>query len=210
MKIAHISDTHGHLAPIMGSPDVIVHSGDFLPNQTFGMEVIERAFQPKWLEFNETRLKEWIDGRPFLISHGNHDFINSVPYLQAMGIEAYDLDDVRLEFDGLIFHGFPWVPEFGPWNRGCNKRELQARTDALDLEGVDILVTHSPPYGILDRNARGERCGGKPMREKLQMGAHVPSYVMSGHIHESAGVQGWSRGVIISNAACVQNDFLIK
>ncbi len=179
-----------------------MHSGDFLPNRTFGQWVIESAYQPAWIEKNAEQIKRWIADRPFLITHGNHDFINSVPYLKAIGVDAHCLDDVRYVHDGLVFHGFPYVPAFtGHWNYETSNTELTARTEAIDLMGVNILVCHSPIYGVLDRNGVGERCGSKPMKKFLRNNRHVPDYYLCGHIHESNGVQAWSRGIRVYNSA---------
>lgn len=205
MRIVHCSDTHGWLRPLPVDAAVVVHSGDFLPNRTFGIWSIETAYQPRWIEDNKEQIKTWLNDKPFLITHGNHDFINSVPHLRAIGVDAHCLDDTRYVHDNLVFHGFPHVPAFSAmWNYETSNTELTARTEAIDLEGVNFLVCHSPIFGVLDRNQDGERCGSKPMRKYLQESAHVPEYFLCGHIHESAGRQSWSRGIQVYNAATTQ------
>lgn len=204
MKILHVSDNHGYLGDELLPAHFIVHTGDFCPNRTFGIRSIEETYQPYWIETRAAELRAWIGDRPILVVHGNHDFVDTVPHLRRAGIEAYNLDDKRVDLFGLIFHGFPWVPWFGDWNNMIGNTELTLRTNALDLEGVDVLAMHSPIYGVLDRNQDGERCGSKPMREYLQNATHVPRYVLHGHIHESHGLQSWSRGMIVSNAATTQ------
>ena len=50
---------------------------------------------------------------------------------------------------------------------------------------MDVLVTHGPPYGILDRTARGQRVGCEellPVVERLRPRLHL-----FGHIHEAYG-----------------------
>lgn len=203
MKIVHVSDTHGYMPKLLEG-DVVVHSGDFCPNRSFGIRSIEDTYQPYWIESKGPQLRAWIGERPLLIVHGNHDFINTVSLLRAQGIEAYDLDDKRLDHGGLVFHGFPWVPSFGPWNRGISEKEISLRLLQVDMEGVDIFVSHCPMYGVLDRNAEGERCGSRSLRSHFQESPHVPKYLLHGHIHEAAGILGWSRGMIVSNAATTQ------
>ncbi len=205
-RIVHVSDTHGYLSPLPPDAQVVVHSGDFLPNKTFGVWSIERAFQPTWIEQNAEQIKRWVRDRPFLITHGNHDYIDSVPFLRAIGVDAHCLDDVRYVHDGIVFHGFPHVPFYtGQWNYETSNRELEARTQAIDLEGVNVLVSHSPFYGVLDMNRKGIRCGSKPMRHRMQHSSHVPEYFLCGHIHESNGRQAWSRGIQVYNSATVQH-----
>ncbi len=206
MRLCHVSDTHGWFRPVPTDADIIVHSGDFLPNRTFGIWSIESAYQPKWIEDNAEKLKEWVRDRPLLITHGNHDFINIVPHLQTIGIDAHQLDDRRYVHSGIVFYGFPHVPAFSAqWNYETSHTELTARTEAIDLEGVNFLVAHSPFFGVLDRNQKGERCGSKPMRKFLQENRHVPEYYLCGHIHESNGVQHWSRGIKVYNSATTQH-----
>lgn len=200
MKIVHTSDTHGYLWPVLPEGDAVIHSGDFCPNRTNGIWAVETTFQPAWIQANGPQIKDWIGERPFGIVHGNHDFIDTVPYLKAAGIDAYNLDDKKVEILGVGFQGFPWVPEFGPWNRGLDPVTLYDAVFAMDLD-CDVLVCHAPIYGVLDRNRSGERCGNKPLRKLLQDAVRVPDYVLCGHIHESNGYQAWSRGISVSNAA---------
>jgi Icc-related predicted phosphoesterase len=208
MKIVHVSDTHGHLTAIPDDADIICSSGDFMPNRTFGNWPIESAYQPMWLRDNENQIKAWLQDRPFLITHGNHDFVNCVPVLREMGINAIQLDDRRVVCQDVVFYGFPHVPYFtGCWNYETSPSELEARTQAIDIEGVDILVAHSPIYGVLDRNGSGQRCGSRPMRKFLSETKTPPKYYLSGHIHESAGKLGWSNGIQVYNSACTQQVF---
>ncbi len=201
MKICHISDNHGYLGDIIPECDLIVHTGDFLPNRSFGYQVIEETFQPAWIEQNASRLRAWAGGRKIFMVSGNHDFVNSAEHLQKAGIDAVCIDDSRYEHKGVVFHGFPWMNQFGDWNFMIDQFELTDRTRSIDLRDVDVLAMHAPIYGILDRNRHGDRCGSKPMRKYLQDSLHVPNYVLHGHIHESHGLQAWSRGIMVSNAA---------
>lgn len=65
-------------------------------------------------------------------------------------------------------------------------------------ERVDILVTHGPPYGILDRNA-----GCKELRNYVM--AAQPRFHFFGHIHEEAGKTHRVGGSSFINA-CVFKD----
>lgn len=208
MKIAHVSDTHGLLEPIRGDAEVIVHSGDFLPNRTRGLRVSEETTQPAWVAYNEARIRKWVDHRTFVLCRGNHDYVDPIPMMREMGIDAYGIDDRMLHLDGISFYGFPWVPYFsGEWNHEVSPRELTARLDAAEplIAACDILVAHCPIYGVLDMTQEGERAGSKPMRKLLQRAERVPNLYLCGHIHEQGGaLQRWSRDIDVSNAACSQ------
>jgi Icc-related predicted phosphoesterase len=210
VKILHLSDNHGALPELRDrdTVDVIVHSGDLMPNRSFGIREIEETFQRFWLEENGKRLKDWIGDKPFLYCPGNHDFVPAVPYLKDAGVDAYDLMDKLVEFGGLSFYGFPWTPKFYDWNYMCDDRELALRLQpAIELMSqgaIDVMVAHGPIFGVRDRNGEGHRCGSAIMRQAIQGARHPPRAFLHGHIHESAGLQFWSREVLVSNAATTQ------
>jgi len=214
MKILHVSDTHGGMPRLSAHADVVVHSGDFLPNVSFGMPVLEQAFQPRWLEAEGARLRAWIGNRPFLFCPGNHDFVDPVPYLRAAGVDAHSICNTFLDYEGIGFYGFPWVPVCGPygsrpaWNWMASAAERRARlapaVELLNQGAIDVLVTHGPMRGVLDRNDYGERCGSRVLREVLQSARHPPKLLLHGHIHESAGILRWRKHTRVSNAACTQ------
>ena len=53
-------------------------------------------------------------------------------------------------------------------------------------EGVDVLVTHGPPHGMLDVVVDGSHVGCKALGRAVARVA--PQYHVFGHIHESYGV----------------------
>jgi Icc-related predicted phosphoesterase len=179
-----------------------------MPNRSFGIRAIEDAFQPVWLQQNAKKLRDWIGARPFVFCSGNHDYVDPVPYLRDVGVDAYCINDRHLELGGVRFYGFPWTSRFYDWNWMANTAERRMRLEpAVDLMNrgeVDVFVAHGPMFGVLDRNAKGERCGSRVMRETMQTVAVPPRMFLHGHIHESQGVQAWSRGMTVSNAATTQ------
>ena len=79
------------------------------------------------------------------------------------------------------------------------KRTLQDTEKIIEVlgrfGGVDILLTHVPPYGVLDRVDSasippawiGRHAGSKSVLEYIRL--KQPHYVFCGHIHESAGFE---------------------
>lgn len=204
-----MSDTHGHLPiPLADDFDVIVHSGDFLPNRSFGNRVLEEPFQQYWIEENAPRFHPRYWMKPWLVCPGNHDFIDPTPALRHLGIDATFLCNSGRDIDGVRFWGFPWTPTFYDWNWMCDPHEMEHRlspaVDLMNQGGIDVFVSHGPIHGVLDRNRDGERCGCKVLRKTMQDVTTPPKLFLHGHIHESAGVQAWSRGMKISNAALTQ------
>lgn len=208
MKILHMSDTHGRFPIPEGEWDVVVHSGDMLPNRSYGVRSIEQAFQEMWLAENSLKMHPRYWSKPLLVTPGNHDFIDPTPILRQAGVDARLLCNGLLEVDGVNFWGHPWTPPFYDWNWMCGpeemRRHLSGAIELMEQGGIDVFVSHGPLRGVLDRNQDGERCGCRVLRDVLYSVRHPPKLVLHGHIHESAGLQGWSRGVMVSNAACTQ------
>jgi Icc-related predicted phosphoesterase len=53
-------------------------------------------------------------------------------------------------------------------------------------DDVDILITHTPPYGILDISRSGTNAGCEVLRDRLQRLPSCRLHVF-GHIHEAHG-----------------------
>jgi Icc-related predicted phosphoesterase len=207
VKFTHVSDNHGYLPKLIGE-GLVVHSGDFLPNRS-RIRLIEESFQPQWIRDNAEQLKQWLGDRTMLITPGNHDFIDPARSMQEIGLSVWNIDRALMTVEGIRFRGFSPVPYFtGEWNHEYPRRQLEDLVDSFGTEhrgdAADVIVAHSPIFGVLDRNGQGERCGSLPMRKLLQIVTPAPKYYLHGHIHESAGHVGWSRGIMVSNAATTQ------
>ncbi len=89
------------------------------------------------------------------------------------------LDDVT--FYG-IGGGIPITP-FGAWSYDFSEDEAKKLLQGLESGGV--LISHSPPKGVLDMSADGRSLGSEAVREII--GIKKPKLVVCGHIHGSAG-----------------------
>ena len=81
---------------------------------------------------------------------------------------------------------------------------LRALEEALGSEGLDVLVSHHPPHGVLDTPFRGVHAGlfeVKSLAERLRPRAHL-----FGHIHEAQGYVNVS-GVLFVNSGPVASGF---
>lgn len=210
LRILHISDTHGMLpVPESLEYDVVVHSGDMMPNRTFGVKPVEHTFQKHWIEENAPRFHARYWAKPFLYVPGNHDYYDPTPVMRELGIDARLLCNAFMEVNGVGFYGSPWTPTFYDWNWMCGPKEMREHlaplASLMERGAVDVLVTHGPMYGVLDRNQQGERCGCKVLRSVVREAAYAPKLHLHGHIHEQGGsVVPWSRGMVVSNAARTQ------
>lgn len=78
--------------------------------------------------------------------------------------------------------GIPITP-FGAWSYDFSEDE--AKKLLQDLESGGVLISHSPPKGVLDMSSDGRSLGSEAVREII--GIKKPKLVVCGHIHGSAG-----------------------
>ncbi len=193
VRVVAMSDTHGKQCRVPDG-DVLVHAGDLTPGGRF--EQVESAL-------------EWIAGLPHaykVVIAGNHD-----GWFQKNPGEAQDLcdhlgivylDDEVAEVGGLWFYGNPRTPRFGDWYF-MYERGSEARREWSDLkEGLDVLVTHGPPFGMGDRS-HGRSVGCTELLEKLVAMRRPPRLHVFGHIHEDRGDFriGDDHGTLFANVA---------
>jgi Icc-related predicted phosphoesterase len=127
----------------------------------------------------------------------------------ALSRVATVLVDQTAVVAGVRIHGSPWVESYAPWKTGFNRSDEQLRRmwgATLPLEGLcDLLVTHSPPYGIGDRGSAGKHKGSRALRE-LVMTRVKPLFHVFGHEHADCGIKtaaGCTTTFI--NASCVSD-----
>lgn len=175
MRIVCVSDTHGfHNKTEVPPGDVLVHGGDCTMHGS--LEDVE--------EFNH-----WLGTLPHrnkVVIAGNHDFCFQQQPAEARAriTNATYLEDSGCEIEGLTFHGSPWTPTFYDWAFMLPDADLAAKW-ALIPPGVDVLVTHGPPFNILDFTNRGDHAGSATLEERVR--AVKPRLHVFGHIHEAAG-----------------------
>ncbi|MEZ4298758.1 MAG: hypothetical protein R3B70_27655 [Polyangiaceae bacterium] len=69
-------------------------------------------------------------------------------------------------------------------------------------EGIDVLLTHGPPHGVLDLTSGHENAGCEDLRAALDRVR--PRLHVFGHIHEGAGTQLVGRTLCVNAAICTQ------
>lgn len=219
MKLVHISDTHGSFPTLPEDIQVVVHSGDFMPDcPMFGMSMFHRPmpdgvasfrYQRNWISHHKKQLRKWLDGRIFLLCRGNHDFYDPCNDLRRIGVDARTLCEGTIqEVGGVRFIGFEYIPVTGGgWANELGiqamSEEVQKIVDVFDRNEADVLVAHCPPYGILDMSGE-RRFGNTGLIDALNYKfRRLPKAILCGHIHENHGEFDFE-GVLISNAATVQ------
>ena len=214
MKIIHVSDLHSiHPPKVPDDIDIIVNSGDWMPNAPTDSIYADLACQERWLEDNAEQIKNWTNNKLILFTEGNHDRFNVQKILPKLGIRIINItNQLYIHHSGLSFYGFPFIPFIeGWWN---HERELPEMVKEFDLmlecikdaglDQIDVLVAHCPPYGILDKNREGSSIGNRVLINRIDYCDFMPLHILCGHVHENAGVVSYNQ-ITISNAACTQH-----
>jgi len=207
MKIVAISDTHGFHRKLKNMPpaDLLLHCGDFSNLGEYG--IIEDFVL--WMsQQRQYKYKIFIAG--------NHDLsFQKMPWFKAQMITDYcDETLIYLESQSVVLNingekwkifGSPWTPEFNNWAFGMSTQKLATYWWDRIAHDTDIVITHGPPYGILDRNLEGNCCGCDAFRTEIEK--VKPKLVFFGHIHESRGNNyGILRGTEFLNVSSVNRN----
>lgn len=214
--IACASDLHGKLSRVKWpKADILVLAGDILPN--FSHSKDRDAFmQRQWLYESFAPIIHGLlrTYDSVIMTPGNHDRIFQMDQpaaREAIGsIKNFHLlIDESVEIDGIKFYGSPWTPWFGGNHWAFNlpdRRENLARARAharncwhqIPLD-TDVLITHGPPYEILDNC--GPNVGCKWLRKRLDKLDKLKVHIF-GHIHEGYGQIKESDRLFVNAATC--------
>jgi Icc-related predicted phosphoesterase len=175
LTIVLISDTHElHREIEVPAGDILIHAGDFTMNSRSAEKLID---------FNE-----WLGEVPHahrVVIPGNHDSVVEDASRRALITNATLLINASVEIMGLKFWGSPATPLLGE-AFGVVSDTARAKVYSLIPADTDILVTHGPPYGILDKAPGSDRHEGCH-----QLFAAVqtlkPMLHVFGHVHGAYG-----------------------
>ena len=186
MKLLHLSDTHGCHRRLTALPeaDIVVHSGDF----TLG------GSQAEALDF-----LEWFCELPHphkIFIAGNHDECLYGGRVEGLDPNVHYLCNSGVEVCGLRFYGVPM------FMNDCIT-DRQSRNIANIPTGTDVLITHSPPYGILDY-ADNIHYGSEEISQRIAQ-VH-PRLHLFGHIHVAYGIARIN-SITYSNAAIMNDSY---
>ncbi|MBA2328767.1 MAG: metallophosphatase domain-containing protein [Flavisolibacter sp.] len=197
MKFVAISDTHCRQRVLkLPKADAIIHAGDI-------------SYKGKEVEVID--FFDWFSSLPYtnkICIAGNHDFFfekekQEIIKKRIPGNVIY-LQDSGVEIEGIKIWGSPVTPWFFNWafNR---KRGLQLLNHwKLIPPDTDVLITHGPPYGILDNIINETNAGCVDLLKTVQQ--LKPKVHVFGHIHESYG-QVKRNGVHYINASLLNESY---
>ncbi len=117
---------------------------------------------------------------PVLAVNGNCDTREVVEGILAN--EEWSLIDRSMDLLGLRFVGLGYPPG--------------RRLDAIEMQSIDVLVTHMPPKGYNDQVWPGSSIGDTFVRELVLKTS--PRLVLSGHVHEARGICKLSESLCVN------------
>lgn len=223
MIIDAVSDLHGFYPQLKGG-DLLLLCGDYTASDTL----------KQWAEFFGWLKNQ--DYRKKILIAGNHDnFLENAFPKTAEEYEKYQeirefldlnekefpdfeyLCDSGTEFEGLKIWGSPWSVLFNGVHRNCkafmvSESKMINKFDMIPSD-TDILMTHTPPYLILDENSRRCPCGSLQLLYQLETRV-FPSFHFFGHIHENhggtsmiCGTPSWERKTEFYNVSYVDENY---
>lgn len=187
MKILHLSDTHNchHQLRDLPEADVVVHSGDFCMVGT----------EKEALDF-----LNWFCDLPYkhkIFVCGNHDECLYGANIDGLDPNVHYLCNSNTEIEGIKFYGVPMFMSDCITDR-------QTRNYANIPYDTNILITHSPAYGILDFDDN-INYGSDEILSRISDLPLLKAHLF-GHIHAKNGVVE-KNGIIFSNGAIMTADY---
>ena len=126
---------------------------------------------------------------PFVLVPGNHDDLGALRAACADWPLAHLLHGQTVVIGGVAFFGVglgSGVIDPEPWNQVLD--EAEAAHMLTHCPARAVLVSHSPPQGIADRQKDGRHAGSMALRKAI--GRHQPRITICGHVHNAWGQRG--------------------
>lgn len=197
MLIYAISDTHNRYKDlVVPQCDILISCGDYsfqgTKSETFNFH--------KWLDQQDAR---------YIISiMGNHelgveaDFVTSKFIAEGACPGVRFIEEGLIEIEGLKIWCSAFTPAFCDWAYNVYSTEDLKKHWNRIPEGVDIVATHGPPYGMLDvvfsPPSYEEHAGCRELWDAIMR--VKPKAHIFGHLHYSYGQKEFN-GIKFYNVA---------
>lgn len=189
-RITFISDTHSKHKQItkdLPGGDILLHAGD-MSSMGYNREIEDFL---KWFaDINNYETKIFIAGNHDWGFQDNSEWckeqINT--YKGKLDYLQDDLLIVGEEYEtGVKIYGSPWQPEFFNWAFNLKRKgeELAEKWEQIPVN-TDILITHGPAWGYVDKViGRYENLGCELLSQRIK--TIKPKIHLCGHIHSGYG-----------------------
>ncbi len=136
---------------------------------------------------------------PTVLVPGNAETEDDLREACAGWSEVHVLHGEGCEVEGLPFYGIgggiPVTP-FGAWSYDLSEAEAEALL--ADCPEEAVLVSHSPPKEVVDRDSKGRSLGSRSVRRAIE--ETQPVLTVCGHIHGSWGDEDTLASTPVVNA----------
>lgn len=192
MRLICLADTHGQHANItVPVGDVFVHAGDLTAHST--PHDLSDFFA--WMAAQSHSAK--------IVIAGNHDrlFESHAKLARSLVPEGITyLQDSGCQVGGIRFWGTPVTPRFFDWAFNRDRGADISRHWNMIPSEIDVLITHGPARGILDKDAYGVEAGCDDLRQRIET-LHLKAHIC-GHMHAGYGQTMLGRTVMVNAAIC--------
>ncbi|MFA5366604.1 MAG: metallophosphatase domain-containing protein [Dehalococcoidia bacterium] len=200
MKICIISDTHNKHKYLKNLPeaDVIVHCGDIT---SVGRNHEVANFMDWFSALDKFKHKIFIAG--------NHDFLFERESIYAKTLvpdNVIYLEDNGVEIDEIRFWGSPVSKPFNNWAFNRPEEKLLQHWQVVPAD-TDVLITHTPPYSIMDWVDWNRSHEGSPTLYKEVVERIKPKIHCFGNIHGGYGMKTLD-GITFVNASNLDEDYV--
>ncbi|MDR1895531.1 MAG: metallophosphatase domain-containing protein [Prevotellaceae bacterium] len=192
MQIVFLSDTHSQHRSLQNLPaaDLIIHAGDV---STAGNGLAVNDFID-WFGSLDYKYKIFIAGNHDCCLDGTareriQKFLPSnMHYLYNSGVEI----------EHVKFWGIPFF-------MSCELRIAHYRRALGTIPcDTDVLITHRPPFGILDKSANIQYGCSDLLKTVRKI---CPRYHLFGHIHDACGIYKHHNGTTFINGAILNEHY---
>lgn len=198
MIIDCISDLHGFYPKLEGG-DLLIVAGDLTARDSYD----ELDYFERWLKIQNYKSKIIIAGNHDGYIERNPDWLIGSEFIYLCDsstnfsyfIDGFPQEDEKFLPTGhrtLKIWGSPWTPTFCNWHFMLDRgAPIKAKWDLIP-DDIDILITHGPPYSILDKvdiSSRGDKhkhAGCTDLMNRIPKLKNLKLHVF-GHIHEGYG-----------------------
>lgn len=190
MLILHLSDTHSKHHELHNLPhaDIIIHSGDisFTGSENEVMDFID-----------------WFGALPYkykIFIAGNHDFCLFEANIDGLPQNCFYLCNSSVTIQGVKFYGAPMFME------DVMSGDYDANLQKIPID-TNVLVTHQPPYSILDYSGNINYGDRNLLQIVLKS---KPKYHFFGHIHAAYGIEKSEHTTFVNAAILSENYELLN
>jgi Icc-related predicted phosphoesterase len=202
MKICCIADMHGDYQKVkIPESDILICAGDATLGTGYEQELTVFI---NWFKIQPAEYK--------ILIAGNHDLCmwnyNQLVQIETQKNNIIYLNNEECVIKGIHFWGSPITPRFQNWYFMADRGEQIKKYWNLIPDNIDVLITHGPPYSILDYAIFDKKNVG--CEELLKKVNEInPKYHIFGHIHGCYGKVIAGKPTNFINCSVMNEDYKI-